>query len=755
MTCSHAILPMNEAYMPTENSNAILYRIRVAIPVYVYDTFDYTVSAEQYAQAQIGARVAISFGRQNLVGIITEKVDPNEAFTGQFKLKPITELLDQESILDQQVLTLLTWSAQYYQFPIGEVMQSALPTLLRQGRALDILFHLWKIIPHNDPNALLKRSQKQYDAYQVLKLHPHGATENILNLSGVETSTLKALEKKGLVECCLEPHDFTPTPVQLAQVPLTPNEDQKKAIQQILKAQHHYQAFLLDGLTGSGKTEVYLQVMHEVLKQGKQVLVLVPEIGLTPQTVARFKSRFHCDVALLHSGLNDSKRLQAWQHAQTGKASIIIGTRSAIYTPLPHLGLIILDEEHDLSFKQQEGFRYHTRDVALYRGHLQNCPVILGSATPSIDSYHLVESGKLHLLELNQRAGIAVLPKMYVVDLKVAKKKHGLSQTLIEQIKHTLERKEQVLIFLNRRGYAPILMCESCGWQANCPHCDAHFTLHSQPYHHLHCHHCGTINRLPDHCPACQKQSLKTIGAGTAKLEEHLQELFPHHEVIRVDRDSTSRVGSWQKIYDRIQQNKPSILLGTQMLAKGHHFPHVTLVAILDIDAGLLSVDPRAPERTAQLIVQVAGRAGRGEHKGSVYLQSLRPDHPMLTTLIEHDYRTVAKQMLADRKIALLPPYRYAVLVRVESKDRDYSQQFLADIAQELRTIAGDLVDIWGPIPAPMERKAGRYRAHMVILSTDRAKLHFYLRQWWQQVVHLPRQHLLRLSIDVDPQEFS
>ena len=696
MTCSHAILHVIEAFMPTPNSNAILYRIRVAIPVYVYDTFDYTVSAEQYDQAQVGARVAI-------------------------KLKAITELLDQESILDQQVLTLLTWSAQYYQFPIGEVMQSALPSLLRQGRALDILFHQWKIIPNDNPDALLKRSQKQYDAYQILKLHLHGTTENILNLSGIETATLKALEKKGLVECCLEPHDFTPMPVQLAQVPLTPNEDQKKSIQQILKALHHYQAFLLDGLTGSGKTEVYLQVMYDVLKQGKQVLVLVPEIGLTPQTVARFKSRFHCDVALLHSGLNDSKRLQAWQQAQTGKASIIIGTRSAIYTPLPRLGLIILDEEHDLSYKQQEGFRYHTRDVALYRGHLQGCPVILGSATPSIDSYHLVESGKLHLLELNQRAGVAVLPKMHVIDLKIAKKKHGISQSLLEQIKHTLERKEQVLIFLNRRGYAPILMCESCGWQANCPHCDAHFTLHSQPYHYLYCHHCGTINRLPEHCPACQKQSLKTIGAGTAKLEEHLQELFPHNEVIRVDRDSTSRVGSWQKIYDRIQQNKPNILLGTQMLAKGHHFPHVTLVAILDIDAGLLSVDPRAPERTAQLIAQVAGRAGRGEHKGS----------------------------------AMQPPYRYAVLVRVESKDRDYSQQFLADIAQQLRTMAGDIVDIWGPIPAPMERKAGRYRAHMVILSADRAKLHFYLRQWWQQVVHLPRQHLLRLSIDVDPQEFS
>ena len=746
---------MNEAYMLNQNSTALLYRVRVALPVFVYDSFDYTLSAEQYAQAQVGARVAVSFGRQNLVGIITEKVDPNEAFTGQFKLKDITELLDHEAILDAQLLTLLTWSAQYYQFPMGEVMQTALPALLRQGRGLDILFQQWQIIAHDNPEALLKRSIKQFDAYQVLKLHPHGATENVLNLSGVETATLRALEKKGLLECRLEQHDFSPSPVQLAQVPLIPNPDQKHAIQQILKAQQHYQAFLLDGLTGSGKTEVYLQVMYEVLKQGKQVLVLVPEIGLTPQTVARFKSRFHCDVALLHSGLNDSKRLQAWQHAQKGKASIIIGTRSAIYTPLPHLGLIILDEEHDLSYKQQEGFRYHARDIALYRGHLHHCPVILGSATPSIESYHLVELGKLHLLELNQRAGAAVLPKMQLIDLKIAKKKHGMSQTLINHIKHTLERKEQVLIFLNRRGYAPILLCESCGWQADCPHCDAHFTLHAQPYAHLHCHHCGSIHRLPEQCPACQKPSLKTLGAGTAKLEEHLQELFPHFDVIRVDRDSTSRVGSWQKIYDRIQQNKPNILLGTQMLAKGHHFPHVTLVAILDIDAGLLSVDIRAPERTAQLIVQVAGRAGRGEHKGTVYLQSHRPEHPMLNTLINHDYRTVAKQMLAERKIALLPPYRYTVLVRVDSKDRSYSQQFLADIAQQLRTMAAETIDIWGPIPAPMERKAGRYRAHMVILSSDRAKLHFYLRQWWQHVLHLPRQHQLRLSIDVDPQEFS
>lgn len=739
----------------TPKPDSVVYRVRVAVPVHLYDTFDYTLTKAQYERAQVGSRVAISFGRQNLIGIITEKVDPQESFTGTFQLKAISELLDDEPILDEQVLNLLTWSAQYYQFPIGEVMQTALPALLRQGKPMDVLFHLWKIIPCDNVEALLKRSIKQQDAYQILKLHPTGTTENILNLSGVETATLKALQKKGLIDCTLEPHDFSPAPVQLAQMPLTLNDDQKKATQHVINAQHQYQAFLLDGLTGSGKTEVYLHIMHEVLRQGKQVLVLVPEIGLTPQTISRFKSRFNCDIALLHSGLNDSKRLQAWQQAQTGKASIILGTRSAIYTPLPRLGLIILDEEHDLSYKQQEGFRYHARDVALYRGHLQGCPVILGSATPSIDSYYLVETGKLTSLQLNQRAGHALLPKMHLIDLKIVKKQHGISQPLIEQIKNTLARKEQVLIFLNRRGYAPVLVCESCGWQANCPHCDAHFTLHTQPYSYLHCHHCGTVHRLPDHCPECQQKSLKTLGAGTAKVEEHLQELFPDHDVIRVDRDSTSRVGSWQKIYDRIHQNKPTILLGTQMLAKGHHFPHVTLVAILDIDAGLLSVDIRAPERTAQLIVQVAGRAGRGEHKGHVYLQTLRPDHPLLTTLIEKDYRAVAKQTLAERKVALLPPYRYAVLIRAESKDRDYTLHFLNEAAEQLRQIAGDIVDIWGPIPAPMERKAGRYRAHMVILSADRAHLHFYLRQWWAQLVHTPRQHQLRLSIDVDPQEFS
>ena len=729
------------------------YRIRVAVPVYLYDCFDYSLTAEQYHQAEVGARVAVSFGRQNVVGVIVEKLTDEKPLDLGFKLKAITELLDDSAILDAKVLSLLTWSAQYYQFPIGEVMHAALPSFLRQGKPYNLLARMWKLIDDHAEDKL-KRSEKQQDAYKILKLHPTGTSENILNLAGIETATLKALEKKKITQCILEAQDFKPQAMTLAQMPLTPNDEQKRAIQNILKVRHSYHAFLLDGLTGSGKTEVYLQVMQEVLKQGKQVLVLVPEIGLTPQTVSRFQSRFHCHIALLHSGLNDSKRLQAWQSAQTGKASIVIGTRSAIYTPLPHLGLIILDEEHDLSFKQQEGFRYHARDVALYRAHLENCPIILGSATPSIDSYALVEQGKMTRLELDQRAGVAVMPKMHVIDLKVAQKQNGISQQLIHEVQKRLDKKEQVLIFLNRRGYAPVLICESCGWQAKCPHCDANFTVHRQPYQHLHCHHCGTIHRMPEHCPQCQHSELKPIGLGTAKVEENLQELFPNFDVIRVDRDSTSRVGSWQKIYNKIQKSEPIILLGTQMLAKGHHFPYVTLVAILDIDSGLLSVDFRATERTAQLIIQVAGRAGRGEKKGEVYLQTLRPDHPLLNTLLESGYRSFAKQTLKERKAAWMPPYRYAALLRCESKDQELNQSFLQEHAQALRQASENSIDIWGPIPAPMERKAGRYQAHMVLLSKDRARMHFYIRQWWQNVWH-NKPHGMKLSLDIDPQELS
>lgn len=733
------------------------YRIRVAVPAPLYSLFDYSLSAEDYATSQIGSRVLVPFGKQKLVGIITQKITPDES-PSEFTLKPIYQLLDQTPILDQHSLHLISWVAEYYQFPIGEVFHAALPALLRQGKSAQILAQRWKVLA---PAQMPKLSEKQQHAYQVLALYPHGATEDILNASGVLSVTLNALLKKGVVECIVDHSPIQQHEIQLAQLPLIANQDQQRAIKQILKHQQQYHGFLLDGLTGSGKTEVYLQVIYEVLKQGKQVLVLVPEIGLTPQTIARFQSRFHAPMAILHSGLNDQKRLHAWLQAQSGQAKIILGTRSAIFTPLPDLGLIILDEEHDLSYKQQEGFRYHARDVALYRAFSQKCPIILGSATPSLESYHLVEQGKLTSLQLNQRAGSASLPSIHTIDLTSAPKKNGLSLQLIDKIAQTLQHGEQVLIFLNRRGFAPVLFCESCAWQADCSRCDAHFTLHQTPYAHLHCHHCGLIQTVPSQCPNCQKMhTLKPLGMGTAKAEQHLNELFPDYPVLRIDRDSTSKVGSWDKFYEQIQENKPLILLGTQMLSKGHHFPYVTLVAILDIDSGFFSVDFRAPERTAQQIIQVAGRAGRIHKKGEVYLQTYRPDYPLLQILLKQDYRHFALHSLQERKLANMPPYQYAVLLRASSKNEQYHLQFLQQITallkeQMLTHNVAFPIQIWGPIPAPMARKAGYHLAHLLLLSPQRASFHQQIRQWWQMVIRLPRQQQLRLSLDIDPQEFS
>lgn len=732
------------------------YRVRVAVPLFIYQLFDYTITADQFNQVYIGARVRVPFGSQQLVAIVLDKFNPQDEFESKFKLKPILELLDQQALLDSLSLSLLRWTAEYYQFPIGEVLHLGLPTLLRQGKPADLLTHKWKVLIHHTEQ-LPKLSIKQQQAYQILKLHPYGTTEDILNASGVLTVTLKALLNKKVVSCEIDQTTPHIQPVQLAQLPLTPNTDQQHAISNILKHQHHYHGFLLDGLTGSGKTEVYLQVMYEILKQGKQVLVLVPEIGLTPQTIARFQSRFCTSMTILHSGLTDAKRLQGWLQAQSGHARIILGTRSAIFTPLPNLGLIILDEEHDLSYKQQESLRYHARDVALYRGYLQQCPVILGSATPSIDSYHLVEQKKLTSLQLNQRAGSASLPQLHTIDLKIAPKQFGLSIQLITKIHATLQRGEQVLIFLNRRGFAPVLFCESCAWQADCPRCDAHFTVHTQPYTHLHCHHCGLIHTFPQHCPNCQAEhTLKPLGMGTAKVEQHLNSLFPQYPVLRVDRDSTHHIDSWDKFYEQILNNKPLILLGTQMLSKGHHFPFVTLVAILDIDTGFFSADFRAPERTAQQIIQVAGRAGRIHKKGEVYLQTLRPDHPMLSILLNHDYRYFVQHVLQERQLAYLPPYTYAVLVRVSSKQAEYNQQFLQHILQLFDAQQHNeqhKIDIWGPIPAPMAKKADYHFAHVLFFSEHRKYLHQHIHIWWQKVIKLPRQFQLKLILDIDPQE--
>lgn len=728
--------------------------LRIALPVPMFQLFDYQLPDEVQQLPAVGCRVRVPFGRQQLIGISIGQ--GNSADIEPHKLRSALEILDQQPAIDADLLALLAWSAQYYHYPIGEVLSLALPSLLRQGRPLDILNHYWRIAEPLPP-AQFKTGSQQKFAFDVLRLHDQrGAPESLLHLMGVERSQLKQLEKRGLAVEFMQAYQSEPHPVQLAELPLTPNPEQALAITQIHQALGQYQGILLEGLTGSGKTEVYLQAMQPALEAGQQVLVLVPEIGLTPQTIGRFKARFAAHVVMLHSGMTDVQRLNAWQMAQNGAAQIIIGTRSAIFTPLPKLGLIVVDEEHDLSYKQQDSFRYHARDLALRRGQLQHCPVILGSATPSFESLHLAQQQKLTHLRLTERAGTAVLAKMQLIDLRGQTRENGLSKPLIQAIRERLDAQDQVLIFLNRRGYAPVLLCDACGWQADCPRCDAHLTVHQTPRTHLHCHHCGYHSQLPALCPACKSPNLLPIGSGTARLEETLRTHFSEIPILRVDRDTTQRVGSWEAIYERANTEGAAILLGTQMLAKGHHFPHVTLVAILEADAGFLSSDFRAPERTAQIIIQVAGRAGRGRKIGQVLIQTWQPDNPLLQTLIKQGYDQFALNTLAERQLALLPPYRHAALIRAESRDRALTQQFLAETLQLLQAQDPDQsLEIWGPIPAPMERKAGIFRGHGLILCSQRKQLHQLIAAWWPQVWQMPQRRHVRVSLDIDPQELS
>lgn len=734
--------------------DAPLRLVRVALPVPLFALYDYSLPHPEMAMPMVGARVRVPFGNRELIGLVIAEGQPDDV--DPLKLKPIHEVLDQQPILPADLIKLLSWSALYYHYPLGEVISAALPTLLRQGRPFDILTHYWRVTADANRELLL-RAKKQLEAFDILNLHDQrGAPEGVLDLMGVSRKQLLQLSEKGLAEEFSQHDQVNAHPVQLAQMPLVPSEEQAHAISTILSVLGEFRGVLLEGLTGSGKTEVYLQAMQPVLEAGQQVLVLVPEIGLTPQTVGRFKARFHAEVVMLHSGMTDVQRLQAWQLAQQGRAQVVIGTRSAVFTPMPRLGMIIIDEEHDLSYKQQDTFRYHARDVALRRGQMQGCPVVLGSATPSLESLHLAYDQKLSHVRLTHRAGNAELARMQLIDLRGKKRDNGLSTELIRAIQDRVDAKDQVLIFLNRRGYAPVLLCSACGWQADCVRCDAHLTVHQTPRQHLHCHHCGYQSRLPEACPSCNSVNLLPTGTGTARLEETLQQHFPDTPILRVDRDTTGRVGSWERIYERAHTEGAAILLGTQMLAKGHHFPHVTLVAILDADGGFLSADFRAPERTAQLIMQVAGRAGRGRKAGQVIIQTWQPDNPLLQTLIQHGYDRFANDTLTERQRSMLPPYRHAALLRAESVSTEKTFEFLHAAVRHLNNQAGSkFLEIWGPIPAPMEKRAGVFRGHVLILCSERRLLHQLLGAWWQEALQLPERRQVRASLDIDPQELS
>jgi len=533
-------------------------------------------------------------------------------------------------------------------------------------------------------------------------------------------------------------------------VALTLTPEQNTAVTKI-NATDGFKPFLLMGITGSGKTEVYLRCIEKVLAENKQALVLVPEIGLTPQTVTRFEQRFNVPVVKLHSNLTDKERFTAWCAAKSGEAKIVIGTRSAIFAPFKNLGMIVVDEEHDNSFKQQSGFRYSARDLAVWRAQMENIPVILGSATPSLETFNNALSGRYELLALKQRVNQAPLPKLKLIDLKNKSLQAGLSNECLQLMKKHLDQGQQVLVFLNRRGFAPTLMCHACGYVLHCKRCDARLTLHQNPRV-LYCHHCGHMSAPPRICTECHKAELISIGQGTERLEETLTELFPGKNIVRIDRDTTRKKNSLKEKLDQIHSGEAQILIGTQMLAKGHHFPNLSLAVIVDVDGGLLSADFRATERMAQLITQVAGRAGREDIPGEVVLQTHVPEHPLLNCLLEKGYAEFAKATLSERQNAMLPPFSHLALIKAEAVKQIMPHDFLNQV-KELLKQNNKNVSCLGPVPATMEKKAGKFRSHLLLQANNRAALQALLTQYAKQIKNLPHAKRVRWALDVDPVE--
>ncbi|SEA04502.1 primosomal protein N' [Alkalimonas amylolytica] len=721
--------------------------IRIALPVPLRQSFDYLLPAG--IEVQVGCRVRVPFGKRALVGIVWQ-LQPADAFA-EDALKPIIEPLDAAPVLSEHLCQLLSFAADYYHHPLGEVLISAIPALLREGKPLPTgqsLSYQLTQAGETTAEADLKRAPKQLALWQQLQQGALAAD----SITSEQRPALRALLQKQLVTAIEVP--FAPYPaLTAASAGLKLTTDQALAVSAIVQAQGRFQPFLLEGITGSGKTEVYLQSIAPLLAQGQQVLVLVPEIGLTPQTLARFADRFAVPVLSWHSGLTDTERLGCWQQAATGSAAIVIGTRSALFLRFARLGLIVVDEEHDASLKQQDGFRYHARDLAIKRAALEQCPVVLGSATPSLESLHNALQGRFQLLTLSSRASGQQLPTLELINLQQQPVQFGLANTTIQQIKHTLQQGFQVMLFLNRRGFAPALSCQECGWVADCQRCDASMTWHKSDRQ-LNCHHCGSSRPVPRQCGHCGSTRLVPLGQGTEQLEAQLQPMFPDYPVVRLDRDSTRRKGSLAEALHQITQGGPQLIVGTQMLAKGHHFPQVTLVVIVDVDGALFSSDFRAPEQLAQLITQVAGRAGRARHAGKVLLQSRYPDHGMLQDILHNGYDSFARLALTERQQTLLPPYQFLALFRAESHQDELPRQWLQQLVELVQTEAPE-VQLLGPIRAPLERKAGKYRWQLHCYSASRSGLHQLLNQLIAASQSWPLTRKLRWQLDVDPVDLS
>ena len=714
----------------------------VALPVPLYQLFDYKLTLP----AEIGMRVKVPFGKREAIGIIV-KIDQQTTFDIE-SLKAITSVIDEKRLFSQPIWQLLNWATGYYHFPIGEVMFHAMPVLLRQGRqAINDGIKQWQLTLQGQQIDLdlLTKTPKQ-------KLLLASLRNNDLDQSNFSSSIYQELQKKQLIELVYrQPEKIcwqTNYSTNLASIQL--NDEQSNAIATINQKNKQFAVFLLHGITGSGKTEVYLNIIADVLSQGKQALVLVPEIGLTPQTIKRFKQRFNAPIDILHSGLTDKERLEVWLRSKDGENAIVVGTRSSLFTPFKDLGIIIIDEEHDSSYKQQEGWRYNARDLAIIRAKIENIPIVLGSATPSLETINNAQTHKYQQLKLTQRAGNAKLAKQSILDIRGMALASGLSQPLIEQIRAHLNNNNQVMLFLNRRGFAPLIICHDCGWIAECPRCDRPYTFHKKQ-NKLICHYCDTPREVPKQCPKCGSTQLLPIGFGTEQLEKQLNLLFPNIKVTRIDRDTITKKEALNSYLHDIHEGGAHILVGTQILAKGHHFPDVTLVGIVDVDGALFSSDFRATERFAQIYTQVSGRAGRETKAGEVILQTYHPQHPLLNILLTQGYPAFAKQTLLERQQTLLPPFSYQVLIRAADRNNLQAPKFLQRIHDWLK--ANYDHNLWqlGPMPASQPKKAGYNRWQLLLQHTNRQLLQQILDNLLTVVEQWDDVSKVRWSIDVDP----
>ena len=720
--------------------------IRVALPVPLPRLFDYRLAQDMKASAVgVGMRVLVEFGRRRLVGVISA-LDVGEVSA----LKPLLAVLDTSTLFDPHLWTTLQRAARYYHAPLGEVLACALPAGLRRAEPMLrnqlLVYHL---TPLGHEAGTFVRGPAQKRLIERLRSGTVSASE----LSEVHARWrpwLASWVERGWVQA-IAVSPFAPPPILAAGPAL--EAEQQHAVSSLLADLDRFSACVLEGVTGSGKTEVYLRVLEEVVARGGQGLLLVPEIGLTPQLIARVRERLRARVAALHSELSDGERVEVYLAAARGEVDVIVGTRSAVWTPLPNLGAILVDEEHDASFKQQDGIRYHARDVALLRAQALNIPVILGSATPSLESLRNVQLRRFSHLRMRHRVGGAVEPRWRLVDLRRQRLVDGLSAQTLAVIGTHLADGAQVLVFKNRRGFAPSLLCHDCGWHGECPHCDIALTWHKGARA-LRCHQCDFHSCVPEACPICGSLALMPQGAGTERLEGALSNAFPGVPLIRLDRDTTTRKNSFNAAIETLMRGASSLIVGTQMLAKGHHLPAVTLAVIAGVDEGLMSADFRAAERLAQLIVQVAGRSGRAQKVGEVLLQTHLPEHPLLQLLLTRGYEEFAIRALEEREPARLPPITHALVLRAEHEDAAKAEKFLAAVLAAAVVPSEPDLDLSGPLAAPQPRRQNRWRFQLIAIATERAPLHRFADRACAAAYRLAKDRKLRWHIDVDPLDF-